>query len=104
MCPASIGWAADSCRRPSRSRAATRFNPVSIHANDMEESLRFYAEIFGMERVPRPDFDLHVEWLRLGQQQLHLFKRDTPAPEFHHLALDVDDFEAAYLKPKELGL
>ena len=70
----------------------------------MEESLRFYTEIFGMERVPSPDFDLHVEWLRLGQQQLHLFKRDTPAPEFHHLALDVDDFEAAYLKAKELGL
>ena len=70
----------------------------------MDESLRFYTEVFGMERVPSPDFGLHVEWLRLGQQQLHLFKRDTPAPEFHHIALDVDDFQAAYLKAKELGL
>jgi catechol 2,3-dioxygenase-like lactoylglutathione lyase family enzyme len=83
---------------------ATRLNHVSIHAYDMDESLRFYTEVFGMERVPSPDFGLHVEWLRLGQQQLHLFKRDTPAPEFHHIALDVDDFEAAYLKAKELGL
>ena len=83
---------------------ATRLNHVSIHAYDMDESLRFYTEVFGMERVPSPDFALHVEWLRLGQQQLHLFKRDTPAPEFHHIALDVDDFEAAYLKAKELGL
>ncbi len=83
---------------------ATRLNHVSIHANDMEESLRFYTEVFGMERLPSPDFSEHVEWLRLGEQQLHLFKRETPAPEFHHIALDVDDFEAAYLKAKELGL
>ncbi len=83
---------------------ATRFNHVSIHAYDMEESLRFYMEVFGMERLPSPDFSQHVEWLRLGGQQLHLFLRETPAPEFHHIALDVDDFEAAYVKAKELGL
>ena len=83
---------------------ATRLNHVSIHASDMEESLRFYIEVFGMERLPSPNFSEHVEWLRLGDQQLHLFRRDTPAPAFHHIALDVDDFEAAYLKAKELGL
>jgi catechol 2,3-dioxygenase-like lactoylglutathione lyase family enzyme len=80
-----------------------RFNHVSIHANDMEESLRFYLEVFGMERLPSPNFSQHVEWLRLGDQQLHLFLRETPAPEFHHIAFDVDDFEAAYVKAKELG-
>ena len=83
---------------------ATRLNHVSVHAYDMEESLRFYIEVFGMERLPSPDFSEHVEWLRLGEQQLHLFKRDTQAPEFHHIALDVDDFEAAYLKARDLGL
>ena len=30
--------------------------------------------------------------------------RETPAPEFHHIALDVDDFEAVYVKAKELGI
>ena len=83
---------------------ATRLNHVSIHASNMEESLRFYIEVFGMERLPSPNFAQHVEWLRLGEQQLHLFHRKTAAPEFHHIALDVDDFEAAYLKAKELGL
>jgi lactoylglutathione lyase len=83
---------------------ALRLNHVSIHANDMEESLRFYIDIFGMERLPSPEFSQHVEWLRLGEQQLHLFLREAPAPELHHIALDVDDFEAAYLKAKELGL
>jgi lactoylglutathione lyase len=82
---------------------ATRFNHVSIHATDMAESLRFYTEVFGMERLPSPNFSGHVEWLRLGDQQLHLFTSDGPAPRGHHLALDVDDFESVYLKARELG-
>jgi lactoylglutathione lyase len=83
---------------------ATRFNHVSVHAYDMEESLRFYVDVFGMERLPSPNFAQHVEWLRLGEQQLHLFKSESPAPRSHHFSLDVDDFEAAYLKVSELGL
>jgi hypothetical protein len=70
----------------------------------MDASLRFYTEVFGMERLPSPDFAGHVEWLRLGDQQLHLFTSEGPAPRAHHLALDIDDFEAAYLKAKELDL
>ncbi len=82
---------------------ATRLNHVSIHAVDMEESLRFYIEVFGMEHVPSPDFEHRVEWLVLGDQQLHLFLRETPAPEFHHLSLEVDDFEAAYVIAADRG-
>ena len=83
---------------------AVRFNHVSIHADDLEESARFYTELFGMERLPTPRFREPVLWLRLGDQQLHLFRRDTDAPRYHHIALDVDDFEAVYLKAKERGL
>jgi lactoylglutathione lyase len=83
---------------------ATRFNHVSIHAVDMEQSLQFYIEVLGMEHVPSPDFDHRVEWLRLGDQQLHLFLRETPPPEFHHIGLDVDDFESAYLMARQRGL
>jgi hypothetical protein len=70
----------------------------------MEASLRFYVEVLGLERLPSPDFAQRVEWLRLGDQQLHLFLRETPAPEFHHLGLDVDDFEAAYVMARDRGL
>jgi lactoylglutathione lyase len=83
---------------------ATGFNHVSLHVVDMDESLRFYTEVFGMERIPSPSFKMPVEWLRLGDQQLHLFERETPAPDFHHIALTVDDFEAVYLKANELGI
>jgi len=83
---------------------ATRFTHVSIHAYDLEASERFYVDVFGMRRVPAPDFEHPVVWLELGDQQLHLFLRDTPAPEYHHLGFDVDDFEAAYRVACEQGL
>jgi catechol 2,3-dioxygenase-like lactoylglutathione lyase family enzyme len=83
---------------------ATGINHVSISAPDLEASIRFYTQVFGMERVPAPKFpDQVVAWLRLGEQQLHLFQRQG-APQYHHFALDVDDFEAAYLKMRELEI
>jgi catechol 2,3-dioxygenase-like lactoylglutathione lyase family enzyme len=87
---------------------ATGINHVSISAPDLDASIRFYTQVFGMERVPAPKFpDQIVAWLRLGEQQLHLFQREgarAGGPEYHHFALDVDDFEAAYLKMRELEI
>jgi catechol 2,3-dioxygenase-like lactoylglutathione lyase family enzyme len=84
---------------------ALRINHVSIHAEDMEESARFYEELFGMTRLPTPAFQEPVLWLALGEQQLHLFQRDdVDAPRAHHLAIDVDDFDAFYRRAKERGL
>jgi len=83
---------------------ATGFTHVSIGAADLEESARFYRDFFGMEEVPSPDFSGPVRWLRVGGLQLHLFLDDSPAPQRHHFALDVDDFEEAYRKAEELGV
>jgi lactoylglutathione lyase len=77
---------------------------VSVHAHDLEESTRFYEELFGMEEIPAPDFPFPVRWLRVGDLQLHLFQSEDPAPRTHHFGIDVDDFEAAYRKVGELGV
>jgi lactoylglutathione lyase len=83
---------------------ATAINHVSISALDLDASIRFYTEIFGLERVPAPRFPGQpVAWLRIGDQQLHLFQREG-APQYHHFGIDVDDFEAAYLKVRELEI
>jgi len=80
-------------------------NHVSVHADDAEESARFYEELFGMSRIPAPTFQEHVIWLQVGDQQLHLFERDDAGPPIaHHFGLDVDDFEAVYRTAKERGL
>ena len=50
-----------------------------------------------MERIPTPIFDTPVQWLRVGDLQLHLFlAEDDAAPTRHHLGLTIDDFDAAY--------
>lgn len=82
---------------------ASGFTHVSVHAHDLDESVRFYVEMFGMEEVPAPDFPFPVRWLRVGDLQLHLFQSEDPAPRGHHFGLDVDDFEAVYEKAQEKG-
>ncbi len=80
---------------------ATRINHVSIAARDLEESTRFYESVFAMERIPTPTFESPVQWLRVGDMQLHLFLYDGPAPARHHLGITIDDFDAAYDAVKE---
>jgi YD repeat-containing protein len=85
--------------------SAFSINHVSIHAHDLEQSAAFYEQLFGMERIPTPTFAFPVTWLRVGSQQLHLFVRsDVRAPQFHHVALNVDDFDAVYWRAQEQRL
>ena len=83
---------------------ARSFTHVSIHAHDLDESVRFYQELFDMEEIPAPDFPFPVRWLRVGDLQLHLFKSEEAAPQGHHIGVDVDDFEATYEKVGEMGV
>jgi catechol 2,3-dioxygenase-like lactoylglutathione lyase family enzyme len=71
-------------------------NHVSIRARDLEESARFYIDLFGAEKIATPNFGFPVQWLRLGDLQLHLFQRDEGAPTYHHFALAVDDFDRVF--------
>ncbi len=82
---------------------ATRINHVSIPCRDLDKSERFYRGAFGLERLPSPDFRFPVRWLRIGEQQLHLFELpEQPLPN-QHFAIEVDDFEAVFVKLRELG-
>jgi catechol 2,3-dioxygenase-like lactoylglutathione lyase family enzyme len=83
---------------------ARRINHVSIPCRDLDESERFYREVFGLERLPSPDFRRPVRWLRLGEHQLHLMEvpEQEPLPG-QHFGFDVDDFEAAFVKLRELA-
>jgi catechol 2,3-dioxygenase-like lactoylglutathione lyase family enzyme len=82
----------------------TSFNHVSVGARSLPESVRFYTDVFGMERIPSPVFRYPTAWLRLGDMQLHLVERNGPGPGAHHFAVNVDDFEAVYLKVMALGI
>ncbi len=72
--------------------------------SSLEESGRFYEEVFGLERLPSPNFGMSVYWLRIGDTQLHLFQSDARATGTQHLGIEVDDFEGVYRRLLELGL
>ena len=84
---------------------AVALNHVSIPARDLEESARFYEQLFGLERLPTPTFAIDVIWLQLGDAQLHLFELgDNGTTRLHHFGVEVDDFEAFYIRLGELGV
>jgi catechol 2,3-dioxygenase-like lactoylglutathione lyase family enzyme len=83
---------------------AIRFNHLSISAKNLEESLCFYEEMFGMERIPTYDFGFKTQYLRCGPQQLHIFELEDNVPIRQHFALDVDDFEGIYRAAKARGV
>jgi catechol 2,3-dioxygenase-like lactoylglutathione lyase family enzyme len=81
----------------------TALNHVSIPAVDLQESRRFFTEVFDMETLPTPNFGMNVVWLRIGDRQIHLFESEKPTGGYHHFGFEVDDFEEAYRKLKANG-
>jgi catechol 2,3-dioxygenase-like lactoylglutathione lyase family enzyme len=84
---------------------ATRINHVSVSARNLADSVRFYADVLGMEPVATPDFGFPVQWMRLGDVQLHLFEHlQRDAPVSHHFAIEVDDFAAVLRYIRDHGI
>lgn len=83
---------------------ATSFNHVSIVARHLEESVSFYRQMFSMTPLPTPNFGFPVQWLQLGNSQLHLFERPEAGPIYHHVSFNVDDFEVVYIRARDQGI
>jgi catechol 2,3-dioxygenase-like lactoylglutathione lyase family enzyme len=83
---------------------ATGLNHLSIGARDVDASIRFYAEMFGMEPIPTYNFGFRTQYLRCGDQQVHIFSLPDAATRYQHFAMDVDDFMAVYERAKAAGI
>ena len=81
-----------------------RINHVSISAIELARSVGFYTELFGAEAIESPNFGYPVQWLRIGDLQLHIFERSGDAPMYHHFALEVNDFERVFRETRARGL
>ncbi len=71
-------------------------NHVSVNARNLQESVDFYVELLGAELIPTPNFGIPVQWLAVGDTQLHLFERDLQPSSHHHFGVTVDEIEPAY--------
>ena len=82
---------------------ASRINHVSVNARDLGASVDFYADLLGAEPIATPNFGLPVQWLALGDTQLHLFERDLTPTSHHHLGITVDDLERPFRAAERRG-
>lgn len=71
-------------------------NHVSIQVDDLETAIRFYEDLFDLERLVAPGFDAPVAWLRAGDLQVHLYERVDGRKRSGHFALQVDDLGTLY--------
>jgi catechol 2,3-dioxygenase-like lactoylglutathione lyase family enzyme len=76
---------------------------VSVNALNLQESVDFYVDLLGAERIATPNFGIPVQWLALGRTQLHLFERDLKPTSHHHLGITVDDLEPVYRAAERRG-
>jgi len=74
---------------------------VSIVVTDIERSVAFYRDVFGLEQIERPPFSTVGAWFACGALQVHLivhptgtFRRAATIDTADgHFAFRTDDFE-----------
>jgi catechol 2,3-dioxygenase-like lactoylglutathione lyase family enzyme len=83
---------------------------VSILTSDVERSAAFYRDVFGFERLPRPDFPVRGAWLGCGDRQVHLvdhapgtFRKGGVDNNDTHFAIRTANFDAVVDRLKALG-
>jgi catechol 2,3-dioxygenase-like lactoylglutathione lyase family enzyme len=80
----------------------------SVVVQDLERAAAFYRDVLGLTEIEIPSTfkpaELHVRWFVLGTQQIHLLQgSENPPGTQHHMALQVDDAQAARAWMKAKG-
>ena len=80
----------------------------SVVVQDLEHAAAFYRDVLGLTEIKIPSTfkpaGLNVRWFRLGAQQIHLLLGAENKPDSqHHMALQVDNAQAARTWMKEKG-
>ena len=81
----------------------------SLVVHDLQRAAAFYREVLGLQEIAIPTTfapaGLEVRWFQIGEQQIHLLKDTQPNPASpRHLALQVDDAQAARVSLRAKGL
>lgn len=79
---------------------------ISLNVSDTEVAERFYVEVLGLEKIPRPDFGFPGSWLACADgRQVHLLGVDGwVAPKGQHFAFEVDDLDAVRVELSGQGV
>jgi len=80
----------------------------SLVVQNLERAAAFYRDVLGLTEIEIPSTfkpaGLKVRWFRLGSQQIHILEgTENQRNSQHHMALQVDDAQAARSWVKEKG-
>lgn len=79
---------------------------ISVNVADNAAAERFYVEVLGFAKLPRPDFGFPGTWLGLPDgRQVHLIEVENwEAPKGQHFALHVAELDAVRDELMERGI
>lgn len=73
-----------------------RLTHVNVRVERLEDAVRFYTEVMGLDPIPRGDRKGKGAWFRLGTTEVHLAEDATPQPRSkRHFAVEVADLADA---------
>lgn len=95
-----------------------KINHLGVATNDIGQALKFWGDALGLENVHTETVDdqkVRIAMLPLGESRIELLEptsQDSPIAKFlekrgsgiHHIAVDVDDIDAALAKLKSHGM
>lgn len=83
--------------KPSVIEMKVAIDHYAINVVNLERSVAFYQDIFGLQEIKNGTELSHIRWFRLGSsQELHIIEVDSldkKIPKGVHLALAVSDFD-----------
>ena len=87
----------------------SRIQHCSLVVQSLERAATFYRDVLGLTEIEIPSTfppaGLNVRWFRLGSQQIHILLGTENQPlSQQHMALQVDDAQAARLWMKEQSI
>ena len=87
----------------------SQIHHCSIAVQDLERAAAFYRDMLGLRKIVIPSTfpaaGLNVRWFQIGDQQIHLvLESKAHSPSQRHMALHVDNAQAARASLKEKGI
>ena len=83
-------------------------NHVGLRVSDAKRTKEFFARVLGLPTMERPNFPFDGAWYGVGQNMIHVIESRESGrkidPAGPHIALDVDDLDAARAELDKLGI